>query len=349
MDKDGWKVRYGVRGKKWSSEMVELVLRGKIRRTLSLAAVISLMVLTGFRSWEKYRDHAGIKNRLDRIQCLTKNIDPRILDAFHQDWVLKGWDASVPVERTGTPMPELTKPASMYESKKENKHLWSAFGAPTTPYGARNTLFVQLLQKVGPKRVFEFAGNGGFLMQKALMNCDLLDTMKHWIHAEFSRPVLDYATFLVSHEEILYSPNLNPDQIKPDDWHVPLPFATMLPNAQPSVSVDIIHLDFSNAEQVRTSLNLNLFDTFATISFEHFYDDIGIIRRLPVGANFLFCVPNFGGPEHFRKFRNKEEIKSRYGEALDIVEIVQMRYLWTKKKFIVWGIVRPHDGQEKPE
>lgn len=345
--RNGWKVLCE-EGMKWKVNTLGLGLRGVKRGMMCLAGIISVVVVHQIRHWERLPRCSTVVEKLETKQCFRAPVDPRVLDAFHRDWRMGEWNASTFRRKKDDGKVALTKPAELYESKKENKYLWTAFGAPCTAYGKRNVLFVELLNKARPKRVFEFAGNGGFLMQKALMNCNILKRLQHWVHSEFSKPVLDYATFLVSHEEILYSPNSNPDQEKPAGWHVPIPFATSLPRANPSVAVDIIHLDFSNAQQVSNSLNMTLFDTFVTISFEHFYDDLGIICQLPTGASFLFCVPNFGGPEHFRKFVSKDKIISRYEKVLHIVEIVEMQYGWTKKKFLVWGIVKPNCVNQDP-
>lgn len=345
--RNGWKVPCKG-GTRWKVEVFGVGLPGFKLAILSLAGIISLVVVHRLSHRKGIRRCNIEVERLEREQCIQEPVDPRVLDAYHRDWRVGEWNASTLRLEKDDGTLALTKPAELYESKEENKYLWTAFGAPCTEYGQRNVLFVELLNKARPRRVFEFAGNGGFLMQRALTNCTLLKSLQHWVHSEFSRPVLDFATFLVSHEEIFYSPNSNPEQAKHADWHVPLPLATSLPKAKPSVAVDIIHLDFSNADQVSKSFNMTLFDTFVTISFEHFFDDLGIICRLPTGASFLFCVPNFGGPEHFRKFESKSKIISRYEKVLDIVEIVEMQYDGRKRKFLVWGIVKPNCVHDDP-
>jgi hypothetical protein len=67
--------------------------------------------------------------------------------------------------------------------------------------------------------------------------------------------------------------------------------------------------------------DVSYFNAFVTISFEHFQNDREIIAALPAGSFFVFGVPNFGGPEHFRKFRSEAEIRERYTDMLDIFEI----------------------------
>ena len=62
----------------------------------------------------------------------------------------------------------------------------------------------------------------------------------------------------------------------------------------------------STAEDAGTEFDFFGFDTYVTISFEHFGDDLGIIRTLPAGANFIFSVPNFDHDEHYNIFASPE-------------------------------------------
>lgn len=67
--------------------------------------------------------------------------------------------------------------------------------------------------------------------------------------------------------------------------------------------------------------NLKEYNTFVCTSFEHLEKDIDIIKNLPNECTLIFSVTNFNDPTHFRIFRNKDEIKNRYKEILDIIEI----------------------------
>ena len=50
-------------------------------------------------------------------------------------------------------------------------------------------------------------------------------------------------------------------------------------------------------------------------------DDLALIRSLPAGATFIFCVPNFDDPEHFRYFKSDDKVKARYSDILTIKTI----------------------------
>lgn len=51
-------------------------------------------------------------------------------------------------------------------------------------------------------------------------------------------------------------------------------------------------------------------------TLEHLEDDVGLIRRLPVGHELIFSVPNFGGEAHLRTFQNVSDAWERYGHLL---------------------------------
>lgn len=51
-------------------------------------------------------------------------------------------------------------------------------------------------------------------------------------------------------------------------------------------------------------------------TLEHLEDDISLVRRIPVGHEFVFSVPNFGGEAHLRTFQNPSDAWERYGGLL---------------------------------
>lgn len=53
-------------------------------------------------------------------------------------------------------------------------------------------------------------------------------------------------------------------------------------------------------------------------TLEHLEDDMSLVRRIPVGHQFVFSVPNFGGEAHLRTFQNVSDAWLRYGQLLDV-------------------------------
>lgn len=51
-------------------------------------------------------------------------------------------------------------------------------------------------------------------------------------------------------------------------------------------------------------------------TLEHIEDDIDVVRRVPVGHEFIFSVPNYGGEAHLRVFQNVSDAWERYGHLL---------------------------------
>ena len=51
-------------------------------------------------------------------------------------------------------------------------------------------------------------------------------------------------------------------------------------------------------------------------TLEHLEDDVGLVRRVPVGHELIFSVPNYGGEAHLRVFQNVSDAWTRYGHLL---------------------------------
>lgn len=67
------------------------------------------------------------------------------------------------------------------------------------------------------------------------------------------------------------------------------------------------------------------FDTFVCTSLEHLERDIEFVKAIPSGAHFLFSVSGFGGPTHFRHFRDPDHVRSRYKDLLEFKEVVGVK------------------------
>lgn len=52
-------------------------------------------------------------------------------------------------------------------------------------------------------------------------------------------------------------------------------------------------------------------------TLEHLEDDVDLVRRIPVGHDLIFSVPNYGGEAHLRVFQDVSEGWQRYGHLLD--------------------------------
>eukprot|EP00746_Dinoflagellata_sp_MGD_P054862 gnl/MRDRNA2_/MRDRNA2_239577_c0_seq1.p1 gnl/MRDRNA2_/MRDRNA2_239577_c0~~gnl/MRDRNA2_/MRDRNA2_239577_c0_seq1.p1 ORF type:complete len:211 (+),score=19.35 gnl/MRDRNA2_/MRDRNA2_239577_c0_seq1:85-633(+) len=179
-------------------------------------------------------------------------------------------------------------------------------------------------------------------------------TLTHWVHSEFSRPALNYATFLFHDQSLLSDRHVNADEsfFKAKGWEAHLPFSVMYPKEHPSVLLEVAEVDMGNRKRLAENANLDAFDTFVTISFEHFGDDLGLIRDLPQGSNFVFGVPNFDSccGFHFRWFDNEKAIHDRYNGVLDIKKIQTVHaephqcpgkcHGIPARKYVVHGVVR---------
>jgi len=248
-----------------------------------------------------------------------------------------------------------SKAVDIYEQKIENTHLYHAFGAPRK-FARRNEVMADLILGLLPQgiRVFEFAGNGGFLPRTVLQRQQSSPSpmVSHWVHSEFSRPVLRYASFLLANETVMYDKRANVDQLLQQSTQEPqVPLETLVSGT----TVEVVNIDMSSIPVLQDSIDFSYFQLFVTISFEHFKDDIGMIETLfPKGTWFLFSVPNFDHAEHFRHFDSEIAIRKHYQNVLDIHAVVQLYsyapQLWrhvfipvlgdARCKFVVFGRVK---------
>merc|ERR1712107_952780 len=80
----------------------------------------------------------------------------------------------------------------------DTDRLWSMFGQSRGQTAVRNRAMVSMLSRIGPRRVFEWAGYGGFFLQRVLLETSTRNSVQHWVHAEYALGALDYAVFLLS-------------------------------------------------------------------------------------------------------------------------------------------------------
>ncbi len=227
-----------------------------------------------------------------------------------------------------------SKPLDMYEAKRENAYLWKRFGF--RQYQERNKIFVEYINQVKPKRVFEFAGNGGFLPRTLMSNTTTgVHSVDHWVHSEFNMLTLQYASFIFGNQDILYHNRYDLDVLIRNDCYkraVDVPMKTEVRDT----TVELVEIDMSNVKVLKESINFAYFDMITTISWEHFRDDLEMIKDLfPSGSWFLFSVASFNHEEHFRYFETRKSIHERYDDVLDILSIRP-----AKMKFIVLSRVK---------
>jgi trans-aconitate methyltransferase len=79
---------------------------------------------------------------------------------------------------------------------------------------------------------------------------------------------------------------------------------------------------FKFVEKDVYNINLNEKATYVAIEvLEHLKDDKTIISLLPKGSRFIFSVPNYKAPNHYRIYPDKEFIKAYYKDILKIIDI----------------------------
>ena len=146
-------------------------------------------------------------------------------------------------------------------------------------YFRRNVMLMNLIkQKCRPKRIFEFAGSGGFLANLILEN---IEGIEFYHHTDFTNIAVGCAKSLLDKYE--------------------------------NCVVEKVDIDKEYNE-----INFSVYDTFICISFEHLEHDLEIISRIPKNSLFIFCVPNFNAYTHVRYFNSEEKIFERYTSLLEM-------------------------------
>merc|ERR1712054_594296 len=158
---------------------------------------------------------------------------------------------------------------------------------------------------------------------------------------------LDFAVFLLGNDTLLADPSLNADvprRAMPSTWNAKLPFFRFWPTKQPTAALEVVELDMENITHVQRVADISKFDTFVTISFGHFVPDFQLIQLMPAGSRFVFCVANFGTRKGVRRFQDGAEIRARYQDYLDIVEVQDVHdpadLDGPKRKFVVSARVK---------
>jgi trans-aconitate methyltransferase len=73
---------------------------------------------------------------------------------------------------------------------------------------------------------------------------------------------------------------------------------------------------------------------------EHLVDDLGLVRRIPPGAQLVFSVPSYMSASHVRCFRTIESVFEHFGPYLDIRR-------WAKFEFGAGNVIHICDSTRR--
>lgn len=100
------------------------------------------------------------------------------------------------------------------------------------------------------------------------------------------------------------------------------------------------HLNFA-CEDVRdyTSQKINKKTVYVMLEvLEHIEDDIGLLKLLPRQSRIIFSVPNFDSFGHVRFFKEKFQLKERYGSLFKRVNVKEIYLSYTSCLYLVNGM-----------
>ena len=147
-------------------------------------------------------------------------------------------------------------------------------------YVKKDQMMVSILKPHAPKRVFEPCGAEGNL---ARMMVESIPSIEEYALSDF----VNFAVERMS-ESLADLPKITVTRIDIDEEYAGIDFRR--------------------------------FDLFLCTAFEHLVNDREILQALSKGTKVALCLPNFGGKGHVRLFRTFEEIESRYGDLVHILE-----------------------------
>jgi len=147
-------------------------------------------------------------------------------------------------------------------------------------YVQKDRTMVSMLKPHAPKRVFEPCGAEGNL---ARMMVESIPSIEEYVLSDFVNFAVQKMTESLA------------------DF--------------PQVRVMRIDIDEEYA-----GIDFQRFDLFVCTSLEHLVHDREVLQALSPGTRLGLCLPNFGGKGHIHLFRSFEEIESRYGDLIRILE-----------------------------
>jgi len=121
-------------------------------------------------------------------------------------------------------------------------------------------------------------------------------------------------------------------------------FARMLTETNPGIKymgMDYSSVAIQKAQETNPGLtflcddifklfNIQIIDTYVALEvLEHIQNDISLVNKIPHGKKIVFSLPDFKAENHYRFFKNKKEIRSRY-TRLDIRLIKEFKLIRNK-------------------
>jgi glycosyltransferase involved in cell wall biosynthesis len=155
-------------------------------------------------------------------------------------------------------------------------------------YRDRNMMILEIMTRLRPRHVLEFACAGPFLARLLVAG---IPGIERYTCSNFSPRMVELSAGLLA------------DQARCD--------------------VALIDADVTRSPDMRRP-RLQEYDTFITTSLEHIQFDRELVEELPIGSTFVFCVARFDDPEHFRIYETLADVQSRYADLLRIVDARQM-------------------------
>lgn len=73
---------------------------------------------------------------------------------------------------------------------------------------------------------------------------------------------------------------------------------------------------------------------------EHIYEDLSIIRKIPVGSDICFSVPSFDAIGHVRYFNTSNDVINRYSELININNLIEINFHNGKNKVFLFEGIR---------
>lgn len=95
--------------------------------------------------------------------------------------------------------------------------------------------------------------------------------------------------------------------------------------------IEFIQFDANNSSEIA---NLE-FDTFICNSLEHIQNDRELIRQLKPNTLIITSLPNFLCEGHLRSFKTLDEVKGRYSNMIDFIDIEEKQAIYSSKKLFI--------------
>ncbi len=192
------------------------------------------------------------------------------------------------------------QPPEFYAADFKQKG-WEWYG--TGNYRYRNLVLAEMIKKLQPKHIFEFAGAEGDLTEMLLRTCP---TIEYYKFSDFCSDAVEHVTKHFDHC------GFN------TPWH--------------AETLDI--------DKAYKTVPWHQYDLIVSTALEHIVNDTQIIDAIPKGTRVALCLPQTLWEGHVRAFPTWASIKERY-PSLRFIDAVAMtfsaqdynrKYLFTAEK-----------------